>query len=174
MRTLALLVALALAGCFSTSDDATPTPTSPTAAAADPVAWPIEFEGRLAQGATACSVTCIGQGVEPAERFFETEAFGVVEMELELEWESTSPSTDELLFGVFTCDPDACDSDEQLHNVQFVEGVSPLFFEMREYDIPEGESMFVWANTKPFAQAGGDVRISNGEALHVEGEIETA
>lgn len=168
------LVALLLAaGCVAPGpeevDAASTTPKAADAAAMSPD-QPVSFDGSLGLSAFACPVaTCTGQAVMPSERIFETPGRGHLDISLTLGWDTAAATTERLLFGVFTCDPARCRSDADMSQIEYVYGASPLTFEAGGFTVPDGETLFVFANVGGNSAGPVFANAATPQDFHVEG-----
>lgn len=152
LTALLLAAPLGLAGCLS-GDDATPAALAqpdPSVAAPEPV--PVELEGRFALASVHCPLlTCLVVNYAGRnDRLFPFEDVSglLSEVQLEATWTATAPNMRELRLGVLACGGE-CASDEDVSESFFVDGPSPLKLDVEDFEVPEGETLYVFMWT-PF------------------------
>jgi len=132
---------------------------------------PVAFDGNMGAGALACAVV-VCQGLSPvgSERIFATDAVGLVDVALTMTWDA--PPTERMVFGVFTCEKDACRSDADLTLIEYAYGTSPLALELEGVKVAEAGDLFVFANVGPLVSGGmAYASLTTPRAFHVEGTL---
>lgn len=173
---LAFLVAapLGLAGCLDTAAPGAATESEDAAGLA--IVEPdvaVSVDGALAAQVLVCpAVACVGRAlVGESDRFFPQESIrDLASADLTLEWDATSPFTERLRLGVFTC-ADPCKSDADLSDIRFVDGPSPLSFTTDAMTVPEGEKLFAFVWVPSFTPAPVYGVLSTPQGFHVEGTL---
>lgn len=176
-RLLSPLVALALfsAGCFGSTAEVEETPAAVEAEPL-PAEVPIALDGAMALNVVACPVvTCVGRSlVGGDDRFFEQQVSGnLSRINLTATWTPSSPLTESLYFGVFTC-TDPCDTDATITQEVYVEGPSPLTLEATDFVVPEGERFFIFAWTAFAAPLPVYATATTPQEFHVGGSLTPA
>lgn len=173
LLALSLAVPLGLAGCITApeSADGATVETDPVLEAVEPHA--VMLDGSLGVSAVVCPlVVCLGYSPVPSDRIFPMEDVSgeLSRVELTATWDASSPTVEDLRLGVFTCVPDACGSDADLTQVEYVDGPSPLVLELEGFSVPEGETLhvFVWS---PSITPGLFTVLTTPMDFHVEGTI---
>lgn len=167
--TLAIVSALALAGCVTGAPeevDAASAQNALAAATPNAASVPFAFDGSFAPGGTVCPVvTC--EGVGPGnERIAELELKGTLTaVDLVLTWDAATPAMEELRLGV-SWGP----SDDREY--EFVDGASPLALAVSDLAVTADDEPLVWVwvpEKVPF------LYVHTPQDFHVEGTItETA
>ena len=170
MRLALVLGAILVAGCAKPAD---PVGTASTEGLVEPAlsAWRISWTGSLGGHVGACTTQCDRLNVLAADYAFMTEAAGLVDADLTLAWESVSPSTRTLDFGIAACEPGCPDGFE---GAEFATGPSPLDFELRGFEIPAGKELWVWAFPPGAVSGRPTAWVAADEEIQVQGEIRTA
>lgn len=169
LLALSVILALAAAGCVTPpADELEAAAADLEAASVAPVVTEVAHDGQIGPVVcvNVCALSALGQS-----RIFETAAEGVVDVALAFEWDAASPRTSTLYGGIFTCDPEACFSDSDLSHIEWVEGESPLTIDLKDFEVPEGETLFIFANAPALVGGPVYVQVSTPQPFTVTGTL---
>lgn len=168
MRPLiALLLAapLVFAGCVTPPEvDAAATTANDALLPTSTVDTPFAFEGSYGTGVFACAVvTCVGQ-IAGASTWQDIDiASNLTALALTMTWDAASPSMETLRFGISWNDGE---------EFEYVEGGSPLVFELDGLSVKPADKPYVWAWIVTPAPMG-IATVSTPQDFSIEGTLTT-
>lgn len=160
-----LPIALAFAGCVTPPADVETASAGGALPAATGTVTPYAFDGNFGPMVWTCPVvTCASIGYM-SERSTQLDLQGnLTGFSLTLSWDAATPDMEQLRFGI-GWGKDGMES-------EFVEGMSPLLFELGGIDISAADKPYLWTwavGPAPIAPAG----TSTPTDFHIEGTLTT-